>query len=203
MTMALQPRTPFKVFLRVQESPDEDLSVDAAFAKQPDAVRDALLEAIRLVPLRSTDITLLRIENTFLSALKRPWKEPHGLRLVLESCRQGKIENRTERLFLKHGKEYGIVVLGVGTKQDDHRLFRDIDPLPEEDLIRLIENVQRFPKKASITAFLEEFAQSPLGMSFSLNVFSATEHKQKMLSRIYLTNSEGLEAEEKVFNYLL
>jgi hypothetical protein len=188
---------PFKVFLRAQESP-EDLNVDAALAKHPDAVRYALLEAIRLVPLQSTDITLLRIENTLLSALKRPWKEPHGLRLILESCRQGKIEHRTERLFLKHGKEYGIVVLSVGTKQDDHRLFRDIDPLPDDELIRLVENVQRFPKKASIVAFLDEFAQTPPGMTFPLNGLAATKHRQKMLPRIYLPSSQGLEAEEKV-----
>lgn len=148
----------------MQKTADEDLSVNAAFAKQPEVVRDALLQAICQVPLRRVDITLLQIQNEFLSALEKPWKEPRGLQLVLESCRQGKIKHRTECLFLEHGKEYGIVVLGIGTKDDDHRLFRDIDPLPDEDLLRLIKNVQAFPVKASIVEYLEAFARSPVGM---------------------------------------
>jgi hypothetical protein len=125
------------------------------------------------------DITLLRIQNEFLSALEKPWKEPHGLQRVLESCRQGKIKNRTECLFLEHGKEYGTVVLGIGTKDDDHRLFRDIDPLPDKELIRLIENIERFPKKASIVAFLDEFAQTPLGMTLpSTTLLVLSIHKR-------------------------
>lgn len=177
--MTSQHPAPVQVILRLPKSPDEDLSVDAAFAQHPQAVRDALVEAILHVSLRSADIALLRIGNAFQSALKRPWKEPYGLRLVLESCRQGKIENRTERLFLKHGGEYSIVVLGIGTKEEDHRLFRDIDALSDDDLTRLIRYVQNLPKKASIVGFLEEIAQSPLGMRFSLDDFLTTEHYER------------------------
>jgi hypothetical protein len=149
------------------------------------------------------DITLLRIQNEFLSALEKPWKEPHCLQRVLESCRQGKIKNRTECLFLEHGKEYGIVVLGIGTKDDDHRLFRDIDPLPDKELIRLIENIKRFLKKASIVVFLDEFAQTPLGMTLPLNGLAGTKHTQKILPRTYPLSFQDLEAEEKVYNYIL
>lgn len=112
-----------------------------AFAKQSDPVRSALLEALCRIPLCTTDIAILRIRHALLSALK----EPCGL---LESCHQGKIKHRTERLFLKYGKEYAIVVLGFGTKDDDHRLFRDIDPLPDGDLINLIQSIERLPTES-------------------------------------------------------
>ena len=62
--MTLQPRMPVEVYLRLQETPDQYLNVETAFAKQPEGVYDALLEAICLVPLRSTHITLLGILNT-------------------------------------------------------------------------------------------------------------------------------------------
>ena len=161
-------RSPVKIVLRLQDSLDEDLEVDAAFAKSPDVVRDALLEAVRHVELRRTDITLLRIENAFQSVLKTTWQEPKHLRPVLEACRQGKVRNRTERLFFEHGKEYGVVALSVATRQDDHKLFRDIDPLLDDELIKLVENVKRIPKRAVIVEFIEEFLKSP-GMLFSLS----------------------------------
>lgn len=70
--MTSQPTARAKVILRLQEAPNEDLSVNTAFVKQPKVVQDALLEAIRQVPLRSINITLLRIQNEFLSALEKP-----------------------------------------------------------------------------------------------------------------------------------
>jgi hypothetical protein len=68
----MQSQSPAKIILRLQEWPDEDLDVAEAFAKRPDEVRDALLQAIRQVELPRTDITLLGIENVFHSTLKRP-----------------------------------------------------------------------------------------------------------------------------------
>lgn len=142
-----------------------------ASAKQPSLVRDALLKAIRRVPLRRIDLTLLRIEHELQTALDLPWGEPSKLRLVLESCRQENVLNRTERLFFKHGGAFAIVVLGVATRRDVGRrtkydgrgLLRDIDLLADEEIIQLAKNIQEFPKTAAIVAFLENFARSPSG----------------------------------------
>jgi len=138
--------------------------VAAAFAKRPQVVRDALLEAIRHVQLRTTDINLLRIESAFHSTLKKPWKEPKNLRPVLEACRQRKLKSKTESLFFEHGEESGVVALCVATNQDDHKLFREIDPLPDDELIKLVRNVQTIPKRAALVEFVEEFVQSPKGI---------------------------------------
>lgn len=138
----------------------------SALAIQPDAVRDALLDAIRHTEPSSTDISLLHIEEEFRSALALRWREPTNLRLVLESCRQSKIENRTERLFFEYGGDWGIVLLGLGTKQNRHRLFREIDLLPDDALIKLVKNVTSLPKTFSADEFLKEFAKSPQSMVF-------------------------------------
>ena len=95
------------------------------------------------------------------------------------------------------------MVLGIRTKDDDHRLFRDIDPLPDKELIRLIENIKRFLKKASIVVFLDEFAQTPLGMTLPLTDLTGTKHTQKILPRTYPLSFQDLEAEEKVYNCIL
>lgn len=134
----------------------------SALAIQPDAVRNALLDAIR----SSTDISLLHIEEEFRSALALRWREPTNLRLVLESCRQSKIENRTERLFFNYGGYWGIVLLGLATKQNRHRLFREIDSLPDDALIKLVQNVKNLPKTLSANEYLKEFAKSQEGMVF-------------------------------------
>lgn len=151
-----------KVVLRFQESPSEDLDVATAFTKQPDIVREALLEAIRHFQLPSIDITLLRIENIFRSTLKTALTVPNTLRPILEACRQGKLQHRTEKLFFEHGKEYGIALLCVVTRDKENRLlFREIDPLQDDELIMLIKNINNLPKKASIVEFIEEFIQAP------------------------------------------
>jgi hypothetical protein len=84
---------------------------------------------------------------------------------VLEACRQGKLKKKTEGLFYEYGGEYGVVALSVATRPDA-RLFREIDPLPAEELIKLVQNVIRIPQKATIVEFIEEFVQSP-SMLFS------------------------------------
>ena len=160
----MQSLRPISVFLRFYGSPAEDLDVATALTRQADAVREVLLNAIRLVPLSDTDITLLWIESQFQSALKSRWREPHNLRLVLASCHQGKIVNRTERLFFQHGKDWGIVLLGLGTRANGHRLFREIDTLSDEALIKLVENVTRFSKTIAINTFLEEIGKSVPGV---------------------------------------
>ena len=155
-----------KVLLCFQSSPHQYLDVASALVIQPDAVRDALLDAIRHTEPSSTDISLLHIEKEFRSALALRWREPTNLRLVLESCHQLKIENRTERLFFEHGGDWGIVLLGLGTKKNRHSLFREIDSLPDDALIKLVKNVTSLPKTLSANEFLEEFAKSPQSMVF-------------------------------------
>lgn len=100
------------------------------------------------------------------------------MRLVLEACRQGKVKNQTERLFFEHGEEYRVVALSIATKQNDHRLFREIDPLLDEALIKLVKNVKRIPKKATIVKFIEYFANSP-SMLFSPGGSSANESSRR------------------------
>lgn len=175
--MEFQSQPPAKIVLRLQESPGEYLEVTAAFAKQPDIVREALLEAIRHVQLHSSDITLLQIEAVFRSTLQNTWKEPKVLRPVLEACRQGKLKSRTESLFFEHGEEYGVVALCAATKHDDHRLFREIDALRDEELIRLIKNVNKIPKKASIVEFIEEFGRTPSRSFYPGGVFTDGPHR--------------------------
>ena len=147
--------------LRLQDHPMKIWTWLQRLRRLPDFVREALLEAIRHVQLQSTDITLLWIENVFQSTLKKPWKEPKILRPVLEACRQGKLKGRTECLFYEHGKEYAIVALCAATKADGHRLFREIDLLGDEELIRLIGNIKKIPKKATIIEFIEDFVLKP------------------------------------------
>lgn len=164
----MQPQSPVEIVLRLQESPNEDLDVASAFAKHPDVVRQALLEAVRHVKLRSIEITLLQIENAFRSAVDQPWAEPKILRPVLEACRQGKVKSRPEKLFFEHGKEYGVVLLCLATKSDGHRLFREIDRLKDEELIRLIKHVNNIPKKALILGVVAEFVGTSRMYSFHL-----------------------------------
>ena len=166
--METRIQSPVQIVMRLQQSPNDDLDVAAAFAKQPDVVREALLDAIRIVQLPAIDIALLRIEDAFRSALKQPWKEPKLLRPVLEACRQGKVKSRTEKLFYQHGEGYGVVALCLATKSDGHRLFRDIDSLEDEELIKLIDNVQKIKKKAAIVEYIEEFMQAPSTNFFSI-----------------------------------
>ncbi|PVH75967.1 hypothetical protein DL98DRAFT_574728 [Cadophora sp. DSE1049] len=159
--MEMQSSSPARVVFRFENSPDEDLEVAAAFAQRPDAVRDALLEALRHVQLRSIDITLLRIEDVFRSTLKEKWREPRILRPVLEACRQGKLNSRTESLFFEYGKEYGVVALSVATREDGYKLFREIDALSDDELVKLVNAVETIPKRPAILEFIQEFVQSP------------------------------------------
>ena len=86
-----------------------------------------------------------------------------SLRLALESCRQGKFTHRIERLFLEYGGEYVIAVLYIAMR-GDHKLFCDIDPLPDRELINLIKHIKRLLQKASIIEYLDAFAELPQGI---------------------------------------
>ena len=164
--------TPSAGIVLIQNSPNQYLEVATAFAQRPDVVRDALLEALRHVQLRSIDITLLRIEYVFRSTLEKPWKESKTFRPVLEACRQGKLKSRTEQFFYNYGKEFGVVALGVATREDDHKLFRDIDLLSDDELVKLVNAVQLLPKRSAILGFIEDFVDSP-GASHSNSTFVA------------------------------
>jgi hypothetical protein len=160
------------VFIRLQESSPEYLDVAAATGKNPASVRDALLKALRRVPLRSIDITLLRIEHEFLAAFKSPWKKPTKLQSVLESCRQGKCTESTERLFYENAGDYGIGILGIATRRDEglrtkydgRWLLREMDALSDEEKIELITNIQMNTQGAvrtDVGVILQSLARSP------------------------------------------
>ena len=148
------------LIIRLQDCPDEDLDVAAALAKRPTEVRAALIEAILQVHLSATETLLLRLENIFKSALQAPWKEPKALRSVLEACRCGKIKAKIERLFYEHGKEYAIIALALATNPDTN-LFYEIEKLPREEQIQLVEHVVKNPKKKVIAVYEEAFKDSP------------------------------------------
>ena len=174
-------QSPVKIVLRLEQSTDEDLDVAEAFAKQPTIVREALLDAIRLVQIQSIDITFLQIENVFRSALKEPWNEPKGLEPILEACRQDKVESRTEKLFYEHGKEYGVAALCLATASNDHRLLREIDSLQDEEIIRLVKNVQKVKKKAALVEFIDEFLQTPSTYFFPSSLLTNRPHRRHRL----------------------
>jgi hypothetical protein len=185
--MGLQSQPPIEHFITWHESPDKDLDVSIASAKHPVLVRDALLKALRLVPLRPIDLTLLRIEHELQTSLNLPWQVPAKLSAVLNSCRQGTVLSRTERLLFEHRGDFAIVVLGVATRRDTGRktkydsrwLFREIDPLSEEDMTTLTKNIQGFPKKPVVLAalaVLSGFTRSPSGILFSRPGVPPNEH---------------------------
>jgi hypothetical protein len=164
-----------RVFIKFQDPTTKYVDVVSASAREPNSVRDALLKAIRCVELRANDICLLRIEHELLAAFKSPWKTPPKLQLVLESCREGNVEKRTERLFYQHGGDYAIVILGIAarrdlglrTKYDGRWLLREIDALPDGETIELVNNIQEYipePVKTDVRAILRSFTKTPLGM---------------------------------------
>jgi len=137
-----------------------DQDVAAAYKSRPDDVRDQLLQAIRHVELRQSDILLLQIESKFRSALKAPWKESKNLKIILEACRQGKIDSHTEGLFYQHGKTYAVIALAIASKPDP-RIFYDIESLAYEDKVKLVCNITTNPQRATITEFIEDFDNAP------------------------------------------
>lgn len=142
-----------------QEQLDEDLDVIAAFAKNPNAVRDALCEAICHVALPPSEFKLLSIASSFRSALQKPWEGYKPLRGVLEACRQKKYGRPTERLFHEHSQEAGVVALGLVAKHQN-KLIDEIDALSEAESIKLAKLVKRIPKKAVIHEFIDGFLSS-------------------------------------------
>lgn len=162
------------LFIRLQESSTEYLDVALASARQPMLVREALLKAICLVPLRSIDLKLLQIQHQFRVAISSPWKKPPKLQPVLESCRQGNVIERTERLFYEHGGDSAIAILGIATrrdvglrtKHDGQWLLYEIDALSDNKKIELVKNIQesiRESDKKDVDIILQSFTKSPLG----------------------------------------
>ncbi|KAI9745912.1 MAG: hypothetical protein M1818_000593 [Claussenomyces sp. TS43310] len=154
----MQSQSPVEIIVRLPEGPNEGLDLATAFKRQPDKVRDALLEAIRQIGLRSADVELLKIHVAFESAQKNRFSEPRDLRPVLEACREGKLKDSTEGLFYEYREEYGIVALSTASRIDN-RLLRDIDQLPVEDRIKLIHDI-RIPEKAAISDFVDDFKKT-------------------------------------------
>jgi hypothetical protein len=162
------------VFIRLEESSAEYLDVAAACATHPAPVRSALLKALRRVPLRSIDVTLLRLEHELLVAFNSPWKPPYKLQLVLESCRRGICTETTERLFYEHGGDFAVAILGIAarrdaglrTKYDGRWLLREIDALSDDERIELVTNIHENAQESirtDVTSILQSFARKPLG----------------------------------------
>lgn len=161
--MSLQP--PVQIILRFQGN-EEDLDVLGAFAKHPDVVCDAILDAVRLIKPRKNDITLLAIESDFwdsLEGLKEPWGQPRVLQLVLDACRQGCLGGTTECDFYEQGGVADVVALAVATARQKSSLLRRIDALPKKELTRLIRHVNKMPKGAVVAKHEETFITSKPG----------------------------------------
>jgi hypothetical protein len=135
--------------------------------------------------LRHVDIKLLWIEHELQTCLNSPWRVPAKLSAVLNSCRQETVLSRTERLLFKHGGDLAILVLGVATRRESryHRtiyegswLFREIDPLSDEDMATLAKNIQRFPKYPAVLAVIHDLARSPSGTLFSRPLMPPNKH---------------------------
>ncbi len=149
-TMAVRVKLRFAF----QEQFDEDLDVIAALAKNPDAVRDALCEAICQVALPPSQFKLLRIANSFQSALQEPFDGYKPLRGVLKACRQNNYGHSTERFFHKHAQDAGVVALGLVAKHQN-KLFEEIDALAESELIKLAKLVKCIPRRAVIQEIID------------------------------------------------
>jgi hypothetical protein len=147
-----------KLIFRLQERPDEDLDVTAAFAENPGAVRDALCKAICVVGL-DHKFQLLRIAGIFGSVLKKPWEVYKPLRPILEACRQRKYGHDTEQRFHENAGLEGVAALALIAKHEN-KLMDEIDALPYEESIELTELVKSFSKTAGMIEYIESFARS-------------------------------------------
>jgi hypothetical protein len=158
--MSSQPSV--QITLRFQGS-EENLDVAGAFAKQPDEVRVAILDAVRLIQPPETDINLLKIESNFWYSLKEmnnKWVEPKVLQSVFDACRQGHLKDKTEGRFHEVGGAAAVIALAVATTGRRMTLLRFIDALPKEELAELIDHVNKMPKGDSIAELAAKYNES-------------------------------------------
>ncbi|KFY67301.1 hypothetical protein V497_00414 [Pseudogymnoascus sp. VKM F-4516 (FW-969)] len=142
---------------------EENLDVAGAFAKQPDEVRVAILDAVRLIQPPETDINLLKIESNFWYSLKEmnnKWVEPKVLQSVFDACRQGHLKDKTEGRFHEVGGAAAVIALAVATTGRRMTLLRFIDALPKEELAELIDHVNKMPKGDSIAELAAKYNES-------------------------------------------
>lgn len=161
--MSSQPSV--QITLRFQGS-EEDLDVAGAFAKRPDEVRVAILDAVRLIKPREKDINLLTVESNFRHSLEEEedkWVEPKVLRSVLDACRQGHLKDKTEGRFYELGGAAAVIALCVATNRRNLVLLRLIDALAKEELNGLIDHVNKLPKGDAIAALAAKYNRSKLG----------------------------------------
>lgn len=152
-----------KLNFRLQERPDEDLDVAAAFAINPRAVQDALCDAICSTGLSENEFRLLRMTSIFHSVLRNTWIEYKPLPTVLDACRQGKYGHPTERIFHTIAGEEGIVALGLVAKHYT-KLVNEIDTLSEEESTKLAELVKTAIKNTKRATISEYLAATPKSM---------------------------------------
>ncbi|KFY00307.1 hypothetical protein O988_03380 [Pseudogymnoascus sp. VKM F-3808] len=148
----MSSQRPVQIIIRIQGI-EEDLDIAEAFAERPKDVRDAILDAVRLIKPPKNDMNLLAIESSFwyrLENLEEKWGEPKILRSVFDACRQGSLEDTTEGRFYDLGGAAGVIALAVATVRHKNTLHRLIDALPIEELNQLIYHVNKIPKGAVI-----------------------------------------------------
>jgi hypothetical protein len=148
----MSSQRPVQIIIRIQGI-EEDLDIAEAFAERPKDVRDAILDAVRLIKPPKNDMNLLAIESSFwyrLENLEEKWGEPKILRSVFDACRQGSLQDTTEGRFYDIGGAAGVIALAVATIRHKNTLHRLIDALPIEELNQLIYHVNKIPKGAVI-----------------------------------------------------
>lgn len=148
----MSPQPSVQITFRFQGS-EEDLDVAGAFAKRPNEVRVAILDAVRLIKPRENEINLLHIESNFWYSLEEEeekWSEPKVLRSVLDACRQGCLNDKTEGRFYELGGAAAVIALAVATSRRRITVHRLIDALPKGELAELICHVNKMPKGDAI-----------------------------------------------------
>jgi hypothetical protein len=149
------PPPDVRIVLRSQQWDVEDLDVATAFSKHPLEVRNVLLEAIRQVDLKESDIRLLLVERAFESALKTTMimSGEYKMSELILSCSWD--DKPTASLFYEYGKKYGLAMLLLGTTANA-KLWRKIQRLQRQNQILLVSRLTKNPPEPKIFKVMED-----------------------------------------------
>ena len=131
---------------------------------------------------------MLRIDNAFQAALKKPWKEPRRFQSVCEACCLGKLDGEIEARF--YAREKYVAGTISATLNTDVTLSCDSDALQDEVLTRLVMNALKLSQKGAIAGIIEEIEQEQNPNKFHLSSTSkicetSNAEKKFVLHTIY------------------
>lgn len=123
------------------------LNVPIAFANYPHRVRKELVEAIRHVELKESDLKLLMLGCAVESALRKP--NPVTAEQILHHVKQYQ-KDTTEclgALFYACGRNYGLTIFLAASAEPE--LLARLEEIPQQDQVLLIRRLTEEPPRDS------------------------------------------------------